>query len=373
MDYEVIIIGAGLAGLTAAIHLSQNSVSVLVLEKSPLPRHKVCGEYISNEVRPYFKSLGIDFGKEYPSISKFRLQTTSGRSTSCELPLGGFGISRYAIDNGLYVKSLENGVKFRFENVEDVVFNNNSFLVETKSGRFHSKYVLGCFGKRSTMDKKFNRPFIQRKSPWLGIKGHYYSKEFPHDLVALGTFKGGYGGLSMVEDNKVNFCYLVSYESFKEIGDIMGFNEKIVSKNPMLRAFLEHSELTEDFIKPISISQISFEKKRAVENHMLMCGDSAGLIHPLCGNGMAMAITSAKLASEILIAGLKGSIDRDNLEKTYSIKWKNEFSKRLAFGRNFQNLFLKPFLLESGLGILRTNQKLLPYLISKTHGKPMVV
>jgi hypothetical protein len=48
------------------------------------------------------------------------------------------------------------------------------------------------------------------------------------------------------------------------------------------------------FEKPLTISQVSFEEKKC-ENHIIMIGD-AGLIHPLCGNGMAMAIHSAKLA-----------------------------------------------------------------------------
>jgi 2-polyprenyl-6-methoxyphenol hydroxylase-like FAD-dependent oxidoreductase len=51
------------------------------------------------------------------------------------------------------------------------------------------------------------------------------------------------------------------------------------------------------FEKPLTISQVSFEEK-CIENHIIMIGDTAGLIHPLCGNGMAMAIHSAKLATE---------------------------------------------------------------------------
>ena len=52
-DYEIIVIGGGLAGLTAAIHLGLEGRSVLVIEKNEYPNHKVCGEYVSNEVVPY--------------------------------------------------------------------------------------------------------------------------------------------------------------------------------------------------------------------------------------------------------------------------------------------------------------------------------
>lgn len=371
-DYDVIIIGAGLAGLTAALHLSRKSISVLVLEKAPLPRHKVCGEYVSNEVRPYFESLGITFGGEYPNISTFQLQTERGKSTKCKLPLGGFGISRYTLDQLLYEKAVARGVEFLFESAEDVTFKGDYFLIKTKSAEFTSGYVLGCFGKRSTVDKKLNRSFIQKRSPWLGIKAHYHSNGFSSDLVSLGTFEGGYGGLSMVENDRVNFCYLVSYESFQRIGNVEVFNSEIVSKNSLLRDFLAHAELTEDYKKPISISQVSFDKKQAVENHMLMCGDSAGLIHPLCGNGMAMAVTSAKLASESILKALHFNQNREQVEYSYAKNWQKEFSTRLWVGRNFQELFLKPYLLETGIKFLDSNSRLLPYLISKTHGKQLV-
>ena len=58
--YDTIIVGGGLAGLTCALHLSQQNCSVLLLEKYSYPHHKVCGEYVSNEVLPYLNSLGID-------------------------------------------------------------------------------------------------------------------------------------------------------------------------------------------------------------------------------------------------------------------------------------------------------------------------
>ena len=59
-NFDVIIIGGGLAGLTNAIHLSKFNRQVLLIEKDSYPKHKVCGEYISNEVLPYLNSLGID-------------------------------------------------------------------------------------------------------------------------------------------------------------------------------------------------------------------------------------------------------------------------------------------------------------------------
>lgn len=60
IQFDVIIIGGGLAGLTSAIYLSKHKISVLIIEKNTYPKHKVCGEYVSNEVLPFLRFLDID-------------------------------------------------------------------------------------------------------------------------------------------------------------------------------------------------------------------------------------------------------------------------------------------------------------------------
>ena len=121
----MIIVGGGLAGLTAAIHLSQENHSVLVLEKKTYPHHKVCGEYVSNEILPYLNALGIgpnDSGAK--QINNLHLSTVDGKSTATHLPLGGFGISRYTFDQLMYEKADAVGVTFVFDSVVSIEFEN---------------------------------------------------------------------------------------------------------------------------------------------------------------------------------------------------------------------------------------------------------
>ena len=104
-DKEVIIIGGGLAGLTSAIHLSKLGHSVTVIEKNTFPKHKDCGEYISNEVLPYLNWLNLNIAALNPTnITKLEFSTASGKTIKSILPLGGFGISRFALDEYLYRK-----------------------------------------------------------------------------------------------------------------------------------------------------------------------------------------------------------------------------------------------------------------------------
>jgi len=368
-EHGILIIGGGLAGLTAAIHLASDGQDVAVIEMSPYPHHKVCGEYVSNEVLPYLNRLGV-----YPNtvgavpISHFQISTQDGFVVDTELPLGGFGISRYAFDQLLYQRAVELGVTFYFEKVITTAFFNDCFTITTKSQIYTSRIAIGAYGKRSVLDKNLDREFSKKKQSWLAVKAHYKLANFPDDLVGLHNFNGGYGGLSKTESGAVNFCYLVHYQSFKKYKDIHSFNEQVVSENPFLKTFLNNASPI--FEQPMTIAQISFDQKDSVVDHMLMCGDTAGLIHPLCGNGMAMSIHSAKIASQLILHFVKEKeYDRQQLELDYSKLWTKAFSKRLWFGRKLQGILMNKRLVSMGIKTIGKSKPLLKFIISKTHGE----
>lgn len=368
----VIIVGGGLAGLTSAIHLSKTGLQVIIIEKNDFPKHKVCGEYISNEVLPYFKSLDINIEELKPAhISKLQFSTVNGKVIESALPLGGFGVSRYALDNFLYKKALANGCTILQDLVERIIFNENQFTVTTSNSTvFKAEIVIAAFGKRSYMDLKLNRDFIRKKASWLAVKAHY-SGDFPGDLVGLHNFKGGYCGVSKVENNSINICYLADFDTFKKHKNIESYQNDVVSRNPHLKAIFDNCNML--FEKPLTISQISFEKKKAVENHMLMIGDTAGLIHPLCGNGMAMAIHSAKIASELIGNYFNNEIkSRAELENKYIQEWNANFKNRLKTGRLLAKILQRQKLSEILMIFLIKFPFLLPLIIKKTHGNPIL-
>lgn len=343
-------------------------VGVIIIEKNQYPKHKVCGEYISNEVLPYFEWLEIHIEELKPThISTLQFSSESGRTIETKLPLGGFGISRYTLDEFLYRKALSQNCSIMEDQVNEVHFKDDLFEVQLASGKvFSSKVVLGGFGKRSNLDLKMKRDFIEQKSPWLAVKSHYKGL-FADDVVGLHNFKGGYCGVSKVEDDLLNICYLTNFKSFKKFKNIEEFQQKVVAQNPHLKKILEHSESV--FEKPLTISQICFEKKENVEDHILMMGDTAGLIHPLCGNGMAMAIHSAKLASDSTIEFLRDRISRKKMEENYSKNWNLNFKQRLCYGRLLGSILEHSKLSDILTNIITYVPLLLPIIIRKTHGK----
>ena len=144
--------------------------------------------------------------------------------------------------------------------------------------------------------------------------------------------------------------------------------EKIVQRNPYLKRIFTESEVLYD--APVIIAQISFDKKQQVEEHVLMIGDAAGMITPLCGNGMSMALHASKVAFEKLNEFLKGKITREMLELQYQDKWNELFEKRLHTGRLVQSLFGKRWLTNAFIQTLKPFPGLIDKLIRKTHGTP---
>lgn len=369
-DFQVIIVGGGLAGLTAGIHLAQKGVKIALFEKESFPHHKVCGEYLSQEIIPYFEQLEIPLDDLNPKrINRLQYSTARGKHLEVTLPLGGIGVSRFTLDNLLFQCAKEAGVEIFQEKVTDIGFSNKRFSVQSSNNNYSAAQVLGAYGKRSVLDKNLERDFFKKPAPWMAVKSHYKAESFPDDLVALHNFKGGYCGLSKTENEEINLCFLATYKSFKQYKDPEKFIINVLRKNPFLDEFLSNAQPV--FEHPLTIAQVSFSRKKAVDNHILMLGDAAGLIHPLCGNGMAMAIHSAKIASEVLLKHLKSKTGRTEMEKEYTNLWEREFSGRLRTGKWLQKLLLKNSLSEFSQTIVSKIPFLLPQIIKQTHGRPI--
>ncbi|HSP82257.1 MAG TPA: FAD-dependent oxidoreductase, partial [Gillisia sp.] len=165
-EFDIAIVGGGLAGLTSAIHLAGAGLKVCVLEKDPYPQHKVCGEYLSREIMPYLESLGVNLELQKPvNINTLKYSNPSGKTIDTTLPQGGIGMSRYLLDSVLYQKALENGATGIIDTVVNIEFREDSFLLTMKEEMpLKAKIVLGAFGKRSLLDKKLERDFINRKT-----------------------------------------------------------------------------------------------------------------------------------------------------------------------------------------------------------------
>ena len=371
--YDLAIIGGGLAGLTLAIQARRMGHSVILFEKEIYPFHRVCGEYISLESAPFLREMGIDIEKmQLPLITKLQVSAPDGTLLSHNLPLGGIGISRYLLDHALANIAIHEGVLLKEnDKVQDVIYSDGDFNIQSGSGLYRCRSAAGTFGKRSNIDIKWGRPFIREKptklNNYIGVKYHIKT-DFPSDTIALHNFKDGYCGMSKIEEDKYCLCYLttaanlkVSHQSIKEM------EKEILCKNHFLDKIFTSAEFL--FTEPVVISQVSFEKKSTIENHVLMIGDAAGMITPLCGNGMSMAMHAGKIAAGLLHEFLEGKISRDEMENRYVQQWNENFSSRLRIGRFIQSLFGKPVITNFFIKSMKPFPGMVTRLVKQTHGE----
>ena len=371
--YDIAIIGGGLAGLALAIQSAKQGYAVVLFEKEKYPYHKVCGEYISLESWNFLESLGIPLSKlNLPVIKQLEVSSPNGNIFKHELPLGGFGISRYKLDEMLANIARQHNVLLLEETkVNDVIFQNNAFSIHSSSGEFTASVTAGCFGKRSNLDVKWNRNFVQQKpnklNNYIGVKYHI-KIDRPADVIALHNFENGYCGISQIEDGKFCLCYLTTAVNLqKSNNNIEQMEKTILCKNPQLKKIFAEAEFL--YSSPVTISQISFEQKQQVEQHVLMIGDAGGMITPLCGNGMSMAMHGSKLAFEQVHAFLQHEITRAQMEEFYSRNWQQQFAKRLKTGRLIQGLFGKSSVTNLFINSVKTLPFLAKPLIRLTHGQ----
>jgi menaquinone-9 beta-reductase len=164
--YDVAIAGGGLAGISLAILLAQKGWRVCLFEKEIYPFHKVCGEYISMESWDFLVRLGLPLEKwELPKINELNITAADGKMVCANLPLGGFGVSRFKLDAALAELARSKGVAlFEDTRVYDIHFEEDWHLIESKAGLFTSKVACACYGKKSNLDVKWKRLFLKEEN-----------------------------------------------------------------------------------------------------------------------------------------------------------------------------------------------------------------
>lgn len=354
--FDVAIVGGGLAGSSAALVLAEAGYHVGLFEAKCYPHHKVCGEFLSPECIHLFNQLGITSKiQALCPISIRAVQITAPNGTTWTNPLPGeaWGLSRYALDKLLVDHARQQGVVV-YEN--STVANvsgrlSEKFCLEIRSAsHFQARAVIAAHGKRSNLDRALNRSFLDKPQSFMGLKNHFHGPPLG-DQVRLFVFPGGYCGMSEVEGGLANVCLLVRQEAFRHAGGtIEQFIAWMCQQNPPLGRWLSQATPAHD--RWLSIGQVPFIRKRLVENDILMAGDAAGLITPIAGDGMVMALHGGMLAAAYVDNILRQPSLSKSLLKNYALEWRKRFINQMRLARVLQSIMLRPSLLTPGLHFL---------------------
>lgn len=364
MRYDVVIVGAGLSGCALATRLARQGRRVLVLEKQRFPRDKLCGEFLSPESQGELRSLGLlsQVQEAGPApIRKARFTTESGAEIAFPLPGQGLGLSRWCLDAMLFSHALASGVEGRVEHeVQRVQTGAQGELrVEGLNGArepfsVDADWVVASHGRRARLDHALQRPFIEQRHPFIGLKRHHRAglhaagaqlSAALSDSVEIHAFEGGYCGMSFVQTGEVNVCMLVRQDGLRTAAgsgrfDWANVQQSLLNRNPHLRARL--SALEPSDAQTLAVSQVPFVPKTRFARGVLFVGDAAGMIAPLAGDGQAMALTSARLLAALLAPApaQPTASERAALGAQWDARWRARFGVRMRVALELQERLL---------------------------------
>ena len=330
---DVAIVGAGPAGSTLAALLAQRGVAVALIDRDAFPRDKLCGEFLSYDALPILDALGVAIA-EAPVIERCRV-VSRHRTWEFALPHSARGVSRMLLDDLLFRKAVAAGA---------------TSITSTATELPNAQVVVGAWGRWGRFDTQLARSFVRdRAHRNFGFKRHYRGTT-DTDVIELHSFRRGYLGVAAVEHGITNICGLVHASRLAHHkGRWDSFVDEIRAEEPSLAAMYARYEPAQDGF--LSSEPVIFRARSAVEHGVFMVGDASGIVDPLTGNGMAMAIQSALVAAPFILDALRG--DRARAEDGYRRRHHEFFARRIHWSRRAAFLLSRPALLDAVLAGVR--------------------
>lgn len=374
---DILIIGGGPAGSTAALYLSQLGFDITLVEKKIFPREVLCGEFLSKEVTDVLKDLNLfeDFLALKPNkLNSFRAIDDSGIELNSELKFDAYAMKRSVLDLFLLNKARIKNVKIiQPAEVISTIKTSSDFIsvIEEDNGnkyQIKSSLVIAAYGKQNILDKKLGRDFVNKKSNLNGVKFHLpinLLKNLFSDEIRIYTDAELYCGMNQVSDTEMTVCFLENRKQSK-IPSRERLIEVIKSNSHFKKVFDEDSI---DYIKSTNIygtGNIYFGKREVVENGIIMVGDAARVIAPLAGDGIGMAMESSKLLFDIIKEYNLDDSNRDKIYSLYRKRYEKIFNRRLTTAKIIQRMILNKRARLTGFGLAKNYPSLLPYLIKFT-------
>ena len=343
MEIDVAIIGAGPAGSTLAALLARRGCSVALIDRDAFPRDKLCGEFLSYDALPIVERFGIDL-RDSPAITRCRV-ISRHRTYEFDFPQAARGVSRLLLDDLLFRNAISAGAQPLQSCTVTAVSRDR---VQTDRGEIAARVVVGAWGRWGRFDQQLGRKFVRDRSHRnFGFKRHYREpRPANRELIELYSFDRGYLGVSGIENGLTNICGLVhAMRLAGHKGRWESFVEEIRREEPQLEAmYARYTPAKDDFL---SSDPVIFRGKSAVEQGIFMIGDASGIIDPLTGSGMAMAIQSAVLVAPFILQALAGK--RDGAERGYRRRHSDVFAARIRWSRRVAFLLSRPVLLDTAL------------------------
>jgi len=350
-QYDLAIVGGGPAGTATAITAARNGASVLLFEAREMPRHKVCGEFVSAESLDILNDLLRERRYSYWPIDRTRLHF-GRRMVETRISPTAHSIMRYQLDALLLIASCKAGVKAGLNCEVFTVEGEGPFTLRTAVGTYTARALVIAAGRWSQFTDDRSLPPGPK---WIGVKAHF--REFhPGHSTDLYFFENGYCGVQPVAGDGVNACAMVR-------SDMATSLEQVFALHPRLA---ERAAGWTPVTDPVSTAPLIYREPQPVRGNMIFVGDAAAFIDPFAGDGISIALRSGRVAGECLDNYLRGGKLLQQAVADYHLAYNAQFAPLIAAAARVRSLFSLPALAKPAVFELLRLPGLLPYLIRKT-------
>tara|TARA_Y100001970_G_scaffold154940_1_gene189809 strand:+ start:345 stop:1568 length:1224 start_codon:yes stop_codon:yes gene_type:complete len=354
--YDIIIVGAGPSGTSAALYASRLGLKTIIVDKSTFPRDKICGDALSGKSVKYMRELDIldevsklkgsairrlTFGS--PSHKQFDINLSGPNNTGNIKE--GYVVPREIFDNFLFEKAKNvTEIKENF-NVTDILYDDADRIIgvtgkqNKEKKELYAPIILGCDGSKSTIARKLGFHTEDEDNTAIAIRCYYEGVKGLTDQIELhfvDEVLPGYFWLFPAGENVANIGIgLSKKQAKKDERKLTQILDDVVESDYFKSRFSESKKLENP--KGWSLPLGRVERPSHGDGFMLL-GDAAGLVDPFTGEGIGNAMGSAKFSIEVAAkAKEKNDFSKKMFSSYHDLVWK-ELGPELKTSTKLQNL-----------------------------------
>lgn len=299
--WDVVIVGAGPAGATAAAYLSSCGHRVLLVDKENFPRHKVCGDGLIADSLRCLSRLGLTEEVErqgkiidclsYYSPSQIRVDTISRMMV----------IKRYHLDRIIVEKAIKLGTIFNVAKVSDINQSNDFVYVRAKEEFYKTKICVLATGANVTIGKRLG--IVENQKPNAVAVRCYIKSPILLDRLVFSYDKKiapGYGWIFPLRNGEFNIgCGVLQDQVLVDNLNLHHVFDRFVSVFPLAEEIVSKATEKSKLIgAPLRCGFVG--TKNFCQGRILSVGESVGTTFPFSGEGIGKAMESAEMAAVVI-------------------------------------------------------------------------
>lgn len=375
-SFDIIISGAGPAGLCCALHLARSGYKIALIDKESFPKEKVCGDGLTGYVLFELHKLGEDYLNDFldlPDINPItgmKVFSPNGyiielenvfrnrfNNTLCHIVKRGI-FEKFLFDR---LKLFDNITVFESYKVRQAELNSNNVTVN--NGRFNitGKMLAGADGANSFIKRHFFNYKPDWKNYHLTLQVYYKNlNDVRKKTIEAHMLREIIPGGLWIFPMKNNLCNvgmgILAKDIRKQNIDIQAVFRKLIRENTILKkTFKDAEELSKINIRPLPLGN---RIGKVSETRLLLLGDAIPVVNPLTGEGIGEAMNTGRLAAEhIHNCFIKMDFSKEYM-KNYDHALKKKFARMFRMSQGVQKFASNAFLLNRVAKNISRNKKL---------------